>query len=66
MVEDGANGLLAAPGDADALGAALARFAGDSALRARLTDGARVSGETRTMAATARRVAALLSEALGA
>jgi glycosyltransferase involved in cell wall biosynthesis len=40
-VRDGGNGLLVAPGDADALRLALGRLAGDEALRRRLGDGGR-------------------------
>jgi glycosyltransferase involved in cell wall biosynthesis len=36
VVTDGDNGLLVPPGDAHALGAAIARFFGDAELRARL------------------------------
>jgi glycosyltransferase involved in cell wall biosynthesis len=45
LVRDGENGLLHAPGDVDALTAALARLAGDAALRARL--GARLRDDVR-------------------
>ena len=41
VVTDGANGLLVPPGDVGALRAALARLAGDAALRARLGAAAR-------------------------
>jgi glycogen synthase len=39
-VEDGRSGLLVAPGDATALGAALARLIGDPELRTTLRGGA--------------------------
>ena len=38
---DGVSGMVVMPGDADALGAALAQIGADPALRARLSDGAR-------------------------
>jgi glycosyltransferase involved in cell wall biosynthesis len=43
VVTDGDNGLLVAPGDAHALGAAIARFFGDAELRARLAAAAPAS-----------------------
>ena len=43
VVRDGENGLLVPPGDAHALGAAIARFVGDAELRARLAAAARGS-----------------------
>ena len=45
VVRDGENGLLVAPGDPDALAAAIARFFADDALRARLRDAAARSVE---------------------
>jgi len=43
IVEDGENGLLVEPGDADAFTAALERYLGDEGLRRRLSDAARPS-----------------------
>jgi glycosyltransferase involved in cell wall biosynthesis len=43
VVEDGRNGLLVAPGDAEALGDAVRRFFADEALRGRLREGAALS-----------------------
>jgi glycosyltransferase involved in cell wall biosynthesis len=43
VVRDGENGLLVPPGDAHALGAAIARFFGDAELRARLAAAAPAS-----------------------
>ena len=43
LVEDGVNGLLVAPDDADALAAAILRVAGDRALAARLGAAGRVT-----------------------
>ncbi len=40
IVRDGQNGLLVAPHDVDGLSAAIARFASDAALRARLAEAA--------------------------
>jgi len=43
---DGVTGLVVAPGNAEALGAALARLGSDTALRARLGEGARLRAES--------------------
>jgi glycosyltransferase involved in cell wall biosynthesis len=43
VVRDGENGLLVRPGDASALGAAIARFFSDRELRARLAAAAPAS-----------------------
>ena len=43
VLEDGVNGLLVPPGDAEAMAAALGLVVGDASLRARLADGARQS-----------------------
>jgi len=43
---DGVSGLVVAPGDAGALGAALARIGSDSAVRTRLAEGARLRAES--------------------
>jgi len=43
IIDDGANGLLVAPGDEDALGQALEHFIEDSSLREHLQEGARAS-----------------------
>ena len=45
VVRDGENGLLVAPKDPDALGAAIGRFFGDAALRERLSGAAAASVE---------------------
>lgn len=47
LIEDERNGLLVPPNDAAALAGALGRLASDPALRARLSAGARESGERR-------------------
>jgi glycosyltransferase involved in cell wall biosynthesis len=51
LVDDGASGLLVAPGDAGALRAALARLAGDAQLRRRLGDEARRRAQRLTASA---------------
>ena len=51
VVEDGRTGLLVAPGDVRALGAAFARLAGDAALRADLGERARIEVPRRFSAA---------------
>ena len=45
LVRDGESGLLVAPGDADALAAAIASVLGDAALRARLATAGRAATE---------------------
>jgi phosphatidylinositol alpha 1,6-mannosyltransferase len=47
-VVDGVNGVLCAPGDPDALAAAVARLAGDADLRRQMSDNARHWAEERT------------------
>jgi len=47
VVEDGATGLLVAPGDAAAFGDAIARVLSDDALRRRMGDAARASAAAR-------------------
>ncbi len=47
IIEDGVNGLLAPPGDADALAAALARLLTDAPLRLRLIENGRRAVEER-------------------
>jgi glycosyltransferase involved in cell wall biosynthesis len=47
VIEDGANGLLVPPGDAEALAGALTRLAGNAALRERLGRAARQTAEQR-------------------
>jgi glycosyltransferase involved in cell wall biosynthesis len=60
VIEDGANGLLVPPGDADALAAALARLRADAALQSRLGAAARETVRHRhTWDAVARRLLAL-------
>ena len=58
LIEDGVNGLLVPPGDAEALAEPLGRLAGDSALRDRLAAGAR-NTRINTAADSARELEAL-------
>jgi len=66
LVEDGSDGLLVPPGDADALAVALVRVLGDSELAARLAAAARAKGERLavTPAEYADHVAAVVAAAL--
>ena len=67
VVEDGATGLLVPPRDPRALGAALARLAGDAALRERLGERARTEVPRRFSAeALVEGTAALYGRLLGA
>jgi Glycosyl transferases group 1 len=66
LIEDGRSGLLVAPGDAEALAAALRRLLADSGLRERLAGRARERVERDlTRQAMAERVAAVYAELLG-
>nr|MBA2282175.1 glycosyltransferase [Acidimicrobiia bacterium] len=58
VVEDGANGLLVAPGDFSALAAALAAVAADAGLRRRLAAGSAATADRFDI----RRVATTLAE----
>ena len=68
IVEDGVNGLLVAPGDTEALAAALERVLTDGELAARLGDGAAASAPkwTATPEQYAERMAALVDETIAA
>jgi glycosyltransferase involved in cell wall biosynthesis len=66
LIEDGRSGLLAAPGDAEALAAALRRVLGDPGLRESLAAHARERVEAGlTREATASRVTGVYRELLG-
>lgn len=66
VVSDGKTGLLVEPGDAPALGSALARLCGDGAFRARLGGSARAIARERFGAdAYSRQVTAIYEEFLG-
>jgi glycosyltransferase involved in cell wall biosynthesis len=61
-LRDGENALLAAPGDAAALAAAVSRLASDEALRARLVTGGRATAGRLTQEAFQRRVIGALED----
>ena len=63
VVEDGVNGLLVPPGDADALAEALRRFLADEELRARLREAAPGSVERYSAERVFGRLEAILAEA---
>lgn len=65
VVRDGENGLLVAPGDGDALAAALGRFFGDAELRAKLAAAAPVSVAGHTEQAVFAAIEAELEKAAG-
>ena len=64
VVEDGVNGLLVAPGDPDALAAAMGRLIADPALAARLGRAAAETAAAYTVGAVADRYRTLLRAAL--
>ena len=64
VVEDGVNGLLVAPGDADALAAAVDRLLADPALAERLGAGARATAAAYTVEAVGDRYRTLIADAL--
>lgn len=61
LVSDGSEGLLVAPGDAEALAAAQAKVATDSELRARLAAAARSAGDRLDIGPAVRRLEELYS-----
>ena len=66
LIEDGVSGLLVAPGDAAALGAAIARLLGDPGLRASMSARAREHAEADfSREGMARRVERVYSQVLG-
>jgi glycosyltransferase involved in cell wall biosynthesis len=66
IVQDGVNGLLVPPGDADALGAAIGRLFGDERLQERLRAAARPSVAELAPARIYERLETLLAEAAAA
>jgi glycosyltransferase involved in cell wall biosynthesis len=64
VVSDGRNGLLVPPGDAPALGAAIARLLADGDLRARLGAAARAPADAHSVEAAGRRYLELLDGVL--
>ena len=65
IIEPGTDGLLTAPGDVDALAAAMTLLAGDPALRVRLGNAARASSRRFSPSATATRLLAVYRQVLG-
>lgn len=64
VVEDGVNGLLVSPGDADALAAALDRLLAAPELAERLGAAARATAAAHTVGAVGERYRTLLAAAL--